>query len=356
MNIEKVVFNYAKLVPAGGLHFKNDPDTGLKAIIAIHSTALGPSLGGCRCLSYNDEEEAIFDAIRLATGMSYKAALANVATGGGKAVLIKPEVIPNHEKYFASFGKFVEQLGGKYITAIDSGTSIKDMDIIAQYTSHIASLTTRQNSHIISGDPAPYTAFGVYKGLKAAVKFKLGKENIQGLTIAIQGVGNVGYLLAELLHKDGAKLIVADTNEDNTTICQQKFQAKIVSVNEILFQECDVLSPCALGGILHKDNIMQIKAKIIAGAANNQLLESNDGKLLLQQGILYTPDYLINAGGLIFAHSLYTQDKRDKVIKKIEHIYTSSLEIFNESKKNNLPTNIIADNLAKQKLALAEQQ
>ena len=340
------VFEYASKLPNGGLFFKHDPDVNLFAIIAIHSTAMGPALGGCRLVNYPNIELAVEDAVRLARGMSYKAAITGIPTGGGKAVLIKPEKIDNPEKYFESFAKFVNTLGGKYITAMDSGTSLKEMDIIAKHSKYVASLTVDNGfSH---GDPSPYTAAGVIEGMKAAIKFQLNKEDFKDLSVAIQGAGHVGKIIAEDLYKLGAKLIVSDINPEATDYCKNKLNAKIVDPSEIHKVPSDIFSPCALGASINDTTINELNTKIIAGSANNQLKAHYHGEMLLKKGILYATDYVINSGGLIFAESLYSNHDQDKVMEKIKNINTSLLNIFEKSKKLNLPTNIIANQVAEE--------
>tara|TARA_R110000868_G_scaffold38572_3_gene134740 strand:- start:6461 stop:7579 length:1119 start_codon:yes stop_codon:yes gene_type:complete len=342
------IFEHAAQLPNGGLFFKHDPEVNLFAIIAIHSTALGPALGGCRLLSYPNINSAAVDAIRLARGMSYKAAITGISTGGGKAVLIKPNKIENPEKYFKSFAKFVNTLGGKYITAMDSGTSLKEMDIIAKYTPYVASLTT--DDELSHGDPSPFTAVGVFEGIKAAVKFQLNKDSLKDLTIAMQGVGHVGKPLAQELYKAGAKLIVADIDSDATDYCKQKFNAQVVSSQDIHKAKCDIFAPCALGSSINDVTIDELNTKIIAGSANNQLQHHSHGEILHKKGILYATDYVINSGGLIFAESLYLNNNKEKVFNKIKNINTSLINIFEQSHKLNLPTNIIANQIAEAKL------
>lgn len=354
MNTILDTFDMAESLPNGGLHIKHDPETGLKAIIAIHSTALGPALGGCRFIEYNTIEDAITDAIRLARGMSYKAAITGVPTGGGKAVIIKPSSIKDKEAFFAQFGQFVEQLGGKYITAMDSGTSLAEMDIIAKHTKHVASLTAENTlSH---GDPSPYTAYGVLRGIQAAVEYKLNKNSLQDIRVAIQGVGNVGIDLAARLHKHGAKLIVADVNEQALKHCAQEFNAQVVSTNEIHSVDCEVFAPCALGASINDNTIDQIKAPVIAGSANNQLAMKEHGSRLHNKGILYAPDYVINAGGLVFAHALYANLGEHQALDQIENIYHSLLDIFEQSVQNNIPTSEISDQIARKKIREAQNK
>ncbi len=337
--------DYALSHHFGDLHFKVDSETGMKAIIAIHSTKLGPALGGCRFIEYPDTKTAVYDAMRLARGMSYKAASVNLPLGGGKAVIIQPNQPYDRSKYLYRFGEFINELGGRYITALDSGTQLSDMDLIAQQTRYVASLS----SH--NGDPSPYTAKGVLKGIEAAVSFQLGKEDLGGLHIAIQGLGHVGYLLAEHLHELGVKLTVADVDPSRVERAVKAFGAKAVSTEQIHTIPCDVFAPCALGAIINDDSIPQLQTTIIAGAANNQLAHTYHGQRLHDKGILYATDYVINAGGLIFAASQYLQTEKPHVDEQIEHIKYALLEIFTRSMKENKPSSDIADHMAQEKLA-----
>lgn len=336
--------DYALSHGFGEIHVKVDSQSGMKAIVAIHNTKLGPALGGCRFIDYTDTESAIHDAMRLAIGMSAKAALANLPLGGGKAVIIRPSVPYDREAYMRQFGQFVNNLGGRYITALDSGTQLADMDIIAQHTNYVAS----RSSH---GDPSPSTAEGVFHGIEAAVKFKLKLPSVRGLHIAIQGLGHVGYRLAQHLHKAGATLTVADINQSLVNEAVEAFGAKTASVSEIHAVSCDVFSPCALGGILNDITVNQLRAPIIAGAANNQLEHRTNGQQLHDKGILYAPDYLINSGGLIFAGGKYLNTSKTQMQQQIQHIGVRLLEIFNRSAVENKPSNAISDQLAQELLA-----
>ncbi|WP_298622051.1 amino acid dehydrogenase [uncultured Legionella sp.] len=329
----------------GDLHFKVDPETGMKAMIAIHNTKLGPALGGCRFIEYPSTEAALKDAMRLARGMSYKAASVNLPLGGGKAVIMKPKGPFNRAEYMHQFGRFVNELNGRYITALDSGTVLNDMDIIAEHTDYVASLSK------YNGDPSPFTAKGVLRGIQAAVEFKLGKNNLEGLHIAIQGMGHVGYALAKHLHELGATLTVADISPAAVELAVKEFGAKAVSTEAIHKVPCDVFAPCALGAIINDVTIPQLQTTIIAGAANNQLAHTFHGKKLHDKGILFAADYVINAGGVIFAASKYLHTPEDKVNEQINGIYTSLTEIFTRSAKDNLPASEIADTLAQEKLA-----
>lgn len=329
----------------GDLHFKVDPETGMKAIIAIHSTKLGPALGGCRFIEYPNTAAALNDAMRLARGMSYKAASVNLPLGGGKSVIIKPKGPFNRTGYMHKFGEFIQELNGRYITALDSGTLLSDMDIIAEHTDYVASLSK------YNGDPSPSTAKGVLRGIQAAVAFKLGKDNLKGIHVAIQGLGHVGYLLAKHLRELGATLTVADISPAVVELAVKELGAKTVSTDAIHKVPCDVFAPCALGAIINDITISQLQTTIIAGAANNQLAHSFHGKKLHDKGILFAADYVINAGGLIFAAAKYLHTPEEKINDQIDGIYTSLTEIFTRSAKDNLPASEIADTLAKEKLA-----
>jgi leucine dehydrogenase len=339
----KDLFDFQHSVPFTDLHFKSDPKTGLQAIVAIHSTKLGPAFGGCRFIEYPDTDSAIIDALRLARGMSYKAAISGLAYGGGKSVIIKPKRVFDRKALFEAFGRFVEQLGGRYITAKDSGTILEDMDIIASQTSYVGSTSSMS-------DPSPFTAHGVRRGIEAAVKFRLGKDHLDGITVAIQGLGYVGHYLAKELHELGAKLIVCDINPQATAACEKEFGAQVVSTEEIYQVDCDVFSPCALGAVINDVTIPQLKATIIAGAANNQLAESSHGEELTKRGILYAPDYVINAGGLIQATTKYEHGSDEAVKQKIHNLYNELLGIFERATKLHLPTSVVADHIAEERL------
>jgi leucine dehydrogenase len=342
---ENDFLDYAMSHGFGDLHFKVDSETGMKAIIAIHSTKLGPALGGCRFIEYPTTGAALYDAMRLARGMSYKAASVNLPLGGGKSVIIKPNGDFNRMQYMHRFGDFVNELHGRYITALDSGTVLNDMDIIAEHTPYVASLSKH------NGDPSPSTAKGVLRGIQAAVAFKLGKDHLKGIHVAIQGLGHVGYSLAKQLHELGAILTVADISSSAVELAVHELGAKAVSTDSIHKVPCDVFAPCALGAIINDISISQLQTTIIAGAANNQLAHSIHGKKLQEKGILFAVDYVINAGGLIFAASKYLHSNEAQVNNQIDGIYTSLTEIFTHSVNDNLPTNEIADRLAQEKLA-----
>ena len=329
----------------GDLHFKVDKNTGMKAIVAIHSTKLGPALGGCRFIPYPDTMSALLDAMRLARGMSYKAALVNLPLGGGKSVIIQPKEAYDRTAYMHSFGLFINDLGGRYITALDSGSQLSDMDIIAEHTPYVASLS----SH--NGDPSPSTAKGVVRGIQSAVEFKLGRHDLNGLHIAIQGLGHVGFLIAGHLHELGVKLSVADVAPALVERAVKAFGATAVSTDDVHKVPCDVFAPCALGAVINDVSLDELQTHIIAGAANNQLAHTYHGQKLHDKGILYAPDYVINAGGLIFAASKYLHTSEVRVNEQINGIGTSLQAIFSRSAKENRPVSDIADTMAEEKLA-----
>ena len=337
-------YHYAATHGFGDFHVKIDPTTGMQAIIAIHSTKLGPALGGCRFIEYPHYQDAFYDALRLARGMSYKAALVNLPLGGGKSVIIKPQGTFDRQAYFDKFGQFVQEMNGRYITALDSGTLLEDMDRIALLTPYVAS----RSSH---GDPSPATAEGIFLGIKTAVQCKLGKSSLKNLDIAIQGLGHVGYQLAQLLHAEQAHLTIADVNQTTVNRFMDAFGASSAPTASIHRTACDVFVPCALGSVLNNETIPELQAPIVAGAANNQLAHAYHGQQLHDRGILYAPDYVINAGGLIYAANQYFGGSVQEFKQKLENIGDSLFNIFTRSRQENQPTSAIADRLAEEKLA-----
>ena len=328
------------------IHQFYDPKTGLKAIIAIHSTALGPAAGGCRMWQYESEAQATRDALRLSRGMTYKNAMAGLPLGGGKAVILADPEHPPSEDLFRAFGRCVDSLGGRYITAEDVGVSVDNMRLIHEVTEYVAGLPPAEGS--AGGDPSPWTADGVFLGLRAAVKYKLGTDSLDNLRIAVQGVGKVGYDLCRQLHAAGAGLVISDVNEQSLARAQAEFGAQVVSTDQILFEDVDVLAPCAMGAILDESSIADIRATIIGGAANNQLATEQDGQRLFDRGILYAPDYVINAGGIISVSLEYVGGKtKSEVSAQIALIPGRLSEIFVAAEKQNTPTNVIADTMAK---------
>ncbi len=334
----------------GEVHFKADKATQLKAIVAIHDSRLGPALGGCRFIEYDTDDAAFIDALRLARGMTYKAALAGLPHGGGKSVIIRPKQRFDRVALFRAFGKFINDLRGHYITAEDSGTGLEDMEIIRAQTKWVTGIDP---THGGSGDPSPFTALGVRRGIEACVKFKLGKPDLQGVHVAVQGVGHVGYHLCKELHASGAKLTVADVDKLKSERARREFGAAITDINKIAETDCDVFAPCALGAGLNDDTIPSLRAPIVAGAANNQLAEVRHGEDLHARGILYAPDYAINAGGLVnVAQEVKGYDAklaREGTLK----IYDTIWDICERSKRLGAPTHKVADILVEEKLGAA---
>lgn len=322
------------------LHIKSDEASQLQAIIAIHSTRLGPALGGCRFIEYDHDDAALDDVIRLAAGMSYKAALARVPQGGGKAVILKPRQLHDRKALFHAFAGFVHSLGGRYITAVDSGSTLDDMDQIAQVTPYVS------GSHLDGLDPSPLTALGVLAGMKAAARHQFGSDDLAGRIVAIQGVGNVGFALAALLHKEGARLLVSDTDSTRVEQARHAFAAEIIATEHFCDTECDILAPCGLGGILHDASIARLKCAIVAGSANNQLAQPRHGQMLHDNGILYAPDYVINAGGLITVSLGHLKHSADTIRSRAWQIGDTLQEIFIRSRSDNLPPSLIADQMA----------
>jgi len=332
--------------------FCRDETSGLNAIIAIHSTALGPAAGGCRQWSYESEDAALHDVLRLSQGMSYKNAMAGLKFGGGKAVIIKTPDFNGSDALYERFGEFVEELNGEYITAEDVGMSESIMEIVARCTSHVTGLPRTDDQ--AGGDPSPKTGFGIFKGIEAAVKFKLDRDDVSGLTVAIQGVGNVGYHLCRNLAGAGAKMVVADIDESRVKKMCDEFGATAAPLDGILSQNADVLAPCALGAILTEQSIPTIKASIVAGGANNQLETDEDGQRLSDAGILYAPDYVINGGGIINVACEYAGDVEDaEVDNLVAAIGPRLTRIFEEAAASGEPTNVIADTQARKIIAAA---
>lgn len=335
------------------IHKFCDSQTGLKAIIAIHSTALGPAAGGCRMWQYSCEEDATRDALRLSRGMTYKNAMAGLPLGGGKAVILaNPDELPD-EKLFLAFGRFVDSLGGRYITAEDVGISVDNMRLVKQVTDFVAGLPPAEGS--AGGDPSPWTADGVFLGLNAAAKHRLGVDSLRNMRVAVQGVGKVGYDLCRQLHEAGASLTISDVNEKNLARAQADFGAQVVATDKILFEDVDILAPCAMGAVLNSISISGIKATVIGGAANNQLATEADGKRLFDRNILYAPDYVINGGGITSVSLEYMGDKTEADVKaQIALIPGRLTDIFVASQEQQKPTNVIADSMAEAIVAAAK--
>jgi leucine dehydrogenase len=327
--------------------FCSDEKTGLKAIIAVHNTNLGPAAGGCRFWDYANDEAALKDVLRLSKGMTYKNAMAGLKLGGGKAVIIGDPKLLKSEALFKSYGTAVNNVNGRYYTAEDVNITTGDMAIVNQVTDFVAGLDGK------SGNPAPFTALGTFLGIKAAVKFKLGKDDLTGIKVSVQGLGSVGYSLCEKLHAAGAELIVTDINKVAVDKAVTELNAHAVELDEIYAQDVDVFSPCALGASISDETVDQLKASIIAGCANNQLAEPKHDQRLKDKGILYVPDYVINAGGIInVALEIYPEEYcADEATRLVEKIYDTLMTVFEKAAKENKPTGIVADEMARDIIA-----
>jgi len=347
------VFKHAEFDMHESLHFFHDETTGLQAIVAVHSTALGPAAGGCRRWVYANEADALTDALRLSRGMTYKNAVAGLKFGGGKAVILGNENAPKSPELFAAFGRAVDSLGGRYITAEDVGCSVDDMRYVREQTEFVSGLP--QTGSSAGGDPSPWTAIGCLQGIEAAVESRLGTDSLKGVRVAVQGVGHVGLHLCRLLHEAGAVLFVSDVNRENLRVASAELPVTVVKPTELLYSDVDVLAPCALGNILTSTTIPRIRAKVIAGAANNQLATVADGARLAEHDILYAPDYVINAGGIIsVAREYYGSSSEDEVRADVNRIRDRLQAIFDEAKSTGRPTNELADELARSLVAAAK--
>lgn len=335
-----------------GVHFFRDARSGLSAIIAIHSTHLGSAAGGCRYWSYARSDEAVTDALRLSRGMSYKNAMAGLPMGGGKAVILADAHTPKSPELLAAFGRAVDSLGGRYVTAEDVGISDADMVEVSKQTKHVSGLPVAGGA--AGGDPGPFTALGIYLGVKAAVRHALKRDNVAGVHVAIQGVGSVGGGLARLLAKDGAKLTLADVNADRAKALAAELGGEAVPADAILTVEADVISPCALGAVLTAESIAALRAPVVAGGANNQLATPDDGWRIHARGITYAPDYVINAGGIINVGLEYLgQGDRAEVEKRIAEIPGRLDTIWQESAASSEPASIVADRMAQKLIGRA---
>jgi len=341
------IFEYMAKYDYEQLVFCHDEASGLKAIIAIHDTTLGPALGGTRMWVYESEEAAIEDALRLARGMTYKNAAAGLNLGGGKTVIIGNPRTDKSEAMFRAFGRYVESLNGRYITAEDVGTTVQDMDYIRMETNYVTGVSESYGS---SGNPSPMTALGCYRGMQAAAKEAFGTSDLSGKVVAVQGVGNVGYYLCKHLHEAGAKLIVTDINQDSIDRCVNEFGAQVVAPNDIFGVECDIFAPCALGAIINDETLPLLKCKVIAGSANNQLKSRAHGDKLHEMGIVYAPDYVINAGGVINVADELEGYNQERAIKKIENIYNIIDNIFQIAREEGIPSYKAADRLAEKRI------
>lgn len=321
--------------------FCHDSTSGLRAIIAVHNSKLGPAFGGTRCWHYANDDDALTDVLRLSQSMTYKNAIAGLNMGGGKSVILAPEdANVDRHALFAAFGRCVDSLGGRYVAAEDVGTSPADLQVAAQHTAFVAGLEGK------SGDPSPFTALGTYLGIKAAIKHQRGDESVHGLKIAVQGLGHVGYHLCQQLHRHGARLVVTDTNPTHLQQVAREFAAIPVEPDAIYQQDVDIFAPCALGAIINDATLPQLKASIIAGCANNQLALPQHAIALQQRGILYAPDYVINAGGIINVSFENHYDKQ-QVLAKVQRIYQTLLDIFHTADTTQRTTAAVTDDMAK---------
>jgi leucine dehydrogenase len=336
--VEKTVNTHEKVL------LGSDPAIGYRGIIAVHSTVLGPAVGGTRFWNYSSDDDALSDALRLSRGMTYKTALAGLPLGGGKSIIIGNNKIVERDALLRAHGRFVNVLKGCYITAEDVGTSPADMEIVRKETQYVAGLLGR------SGDPSPFTARGVFRSIQAAAKYLWSSDKLSGVSVAIQGCGHVGYSLARLLHEAGAKLFVSDVNVESAVRVADEFGAMRVDPDEVLRVRADILAPCALGGIINDETIAEIKVRIVAGAANNQLLDERHGEMLQDRDILYVPDYLANVGGVLNGCTELLGWEAAEATKRIDEIYDTTLKIFETAKSQGITTNKAADRLAEDRL------
>lgn len=347
MELALSVFSQAEYDNHEQVVFCSDEESGLKAIIAVHNTNCGPGVGGCRFWDYQSDEEALVDVLRLSKGMTYKNALAGLNFGGGKAVIIGDPKKLKSEALFRAFGRALNNLNGTYYSAEDVNITTGDIMIAHQETDFVVGLEGK------SGNPAPFTALGTYLGIKAAAKHKFGSDDLKGIKLSIQGLGSVGMYLCEHLHKEGAELYVTDINPEAIAQAVEKYNATAVALDDIYAVDVDVYVPCALGATVNDETIPQLKAKIIAGCANNQLAEPRHGHVLKELGILYAPDYAINAGGII--NIFFEQDEdgynADKATAKVGEIYQTLIDIFERADKENKPTHEVADVIAQEIIA-----
>ncbi|MDP1744526.1 MAG: Glu/Leu/Phe/Val dehydrogenase dimerization domain-containing protein [Bacteroidota bacterium] len=329
--------------------FCNDNETGLKAIVAIHNTILGPSLGGTRMWTYKNEMEALTDALRLSRGMTYKSSVAGLNLGGGKAVIIGDSKTQKSEALMRRFGKFINSLAGKYITAEDVGISTKDMEYIKMETDFVTGLPENMGG---SGDPSPVTAYGVYIAMKASAHEKWGNESLSGKKIVVQGIGHVGESLVHYLVKDGAKVFINDINETRLNAVAKETGAEVISAEMVYDMEMDIYAPCALGATVNTDTLNRLKCSIICGSANNQLADENiHGKMVIEKDILYAPDFVVNAGGIINVYYELEGYNRERALAHAEKIYQTTLNIFKVAKEQNIPTYMAANRLAEKRIA-----
>jgi leucine dehydrogenase len=341
------VFGQASFNDHEQIVFCHDKDTGLKAIIGIHNTVLGPALGGTRMWKYTNEWEALNDVLRLSRGMTYKSAISGLNLGGGKAVIIGDAKTDKTPEMMVKFGQFIHSLSGKYITAEDVGTTTPDMDLIRDVTPYVTGISEARGG---SGNPSPVTAYGVYMGMKAAAKQQFGSDSLAGKKVLVQGTGHVGETLIDYITKEGGIVFISDINEAKMQEVSAKYGATIYS-GDIYSADVDIYAPCALGATVNDETINKLKAKVIAGAANNQLAnEVVHGKMLQEKGILYAPDFLINAGGIINVYAEIVKYDKAEAMRRTENIYNTTLEIFNFAAANGITTQQAAMSIAQKRI------
>ena len=334
--------------------FCNDKDTGLKAIIGIHNTVLGPALGGVRMWNYANEWEALNDVLRLSRSMTFKSAITGLNLGGGKAVIIGDAKTQKTPELMKRFGEFVHSLSGRYITAEDVGMTTTDMDCVREVTPYVTGISKNKGG---AGNPSPITAYGVFMGMKAAAQFHYGSDILEDKNVFVQGVGNVGEALVEHLVNEGAKVTIADINEERLEEVQSKYGATIFRGDDIFTENMDIYAPCALGATINDDTVYRLNAKIIAGSANNQLAEENKhGKILQERGIVYAPDFLINAGGIVNVYAELEDYDRQEIMRKTENIFNTTLEILDNAKINEITTHNAALNIAKERIEIRKTE
>lgn len=334
--------------------FCNDKDTGLKAIIGIHNSVMGPALGGTRMYNYANEWEALNDVLRLSRGMTYKAAITGLNIGGGKAVIIGDAKTQKTPELMRKFGSFVHSLSGRYITAEDIGMETRDMDIVRDVTPYVTGISESRGG---SGNPSPITAYGVFMGMKAAAKYKFGSDNLAGKKILVQGIGHVGETLVEHLSKEGAIVTITDINQERMFEVAKKYNAIVYAGQDLYTADVDIYAPCAMGATINDDSLKKLKATIIAGAANNQLAnEVIHGQVLKEKGIVYAPDFLINAGGIINVYAELVNYDRAEIMKRTENIYNTTLEIFKFADSNNMTSHQAAMTVAQDRIDIRRKE
>ncbi|HRV54218.1 MAG: amino acid dehydrogenase [Flavobacteriaceae bacterium] len=334
--------------------FCNDKDTGLKAIIGIHNTVLGPALGGTRMWNYKSEWEALNDVLRLSRGMTYKSAITGLNLGGGKAVIIGDAKTQKTPELMRKFAEFVHNLSGRYITAEDVGMETSDMDLVREVTPYVTGISEAKGG---AGNPSPITAYGVFMGMKAAAKYKFGTDTLENKVVYVQGIGHVGESLVEHLTTEGANVVIADINEERLQAVSAKYGVDIYRGNNLYAETMDIYAPCALGATINDDTISTLKAQVIAGAANNQLAqEDKHGALLQQKGIVYAPDFLINAGGIINVYAELEGYGKKEIIRKTENIYNTTLEILSTAEVQNITPNQAALQIARNRIAARKEE